>query len=100
MLEELKAKYGKINTLEVYLDEDDLTKIATIHLKRPDRTTRAIVGKLAGTDSGKAIEACLKSLYVGGDALDLVLKNDYAIASCEGAVVEMLQVQQTVLKKN
>lgn len=100
MLEELKAKYGKVNTLEVFLDEDDATKVATIYLKRPDRTTRTIVGKLAGVDSSKAIEACLKALYIGGDSLELVLKNDYALAGCEGAVVEMLQVQQAVLKKN
>lgn len=100
MLEELKAKYGKVYTLTVNLDEDDATKTATIYLKKPDRTTRAVVGKLANVDSAKAVEACLKNLYIGGDKLELILSNDDALASCESSVVELLQVQSAVLKKN
>jgi len=99
-LEELKAKYGKVATLTVPLDEDDSEKVATLYLKRPDRTTRNIVGKLAGTDGAKAIEVALKNLYIGGDKLELVLSNDYAFASLDEAIVEMLSVQKAVLKKN
>lgn len=100
MLEELKQKYGKVNTITVPLDEDDASKVAIIYLKKPDRTTRSLVGKLAGVDSSKAIEAALKNLYIGGDALSLVLTNDDALASCEEAIVELLMVQKAVLKKN
>jgi hypothetical protein len=100
MLEELKQKYGKVNTITVPLDEDDASKVAIIYLKKPDRTTRSLVGKLAGVDSSKAIEAALKNLYIGGDALSLILTNDDALASCEEAIVELLMVQKAVLKKN
>lgn len=99
-LVELKKKYGKVATLVVPLDEDDTTLVATLYLKRPDRTTRSLVGKLASTDGLKAVEAALKSLYVGGDELKVVLSNDDAFASCEEAIVEMLMVQKAVLKKN
>jgi hypothetical protein len=100
LLEDLKLKYGKVATLTVPLDEDDSEKVATLYLKRPDRTTRNIVGRLAGTDSAKAIEVALKNLYVGGDKLELVLNNDYAFASLDEAIVEMLSVQKATLKKN
>jgi|NOAtaT_6_FD_contig_71_2325308_length_4037_multi_2_in_0_out_0_6 hypothetical protein len=101
LLEELKAKYGKVYTLEVPLDEDDVNKKAIIYLRKPDKTTRAMVSKLAS--SGKydaAVEATLKNLYVGGDKLELILQNDDAMASCDETIVELLNVQKATLKKN
>ena len=53
-----------------------------------------------GNDPLKAVEMVLKSCYVGGDELELVLKNDDALMSCEGAIVEMLDKKKAVLKKN
>lgn len=97
---ELKKKYGKVATLVVPLDEDDTTLVATLYLKRPDRTTRSMIGKLATQDSNKAIEAGLKNLYVGGDLLNDVLSNDYAFACSENGIVEVLSVQPSTLKKN
>lgn len=99
-IEELKAKYGRIYTIDVPLDDEDETKIATIHLRKPDRITHSLVSKLVSNDSVKAIEAALKNLYVGGDKLDLVTSNDDALLSCESAIVEMMQKKQAVLKKN
>lgn len=96
----LKNKHGKVATLIVPLDEDDTEKVATLYLKRPDRSTRSIVGKLASGDALKAVEAGLKAMYIGGDDLQEVVKNDYALASCEEALVEMLSVQKATLKKN
>ena len=75
ILEELKAKYGKVYTVEVQLDEDDLAKKAIIYLRKPDKTTRAMVSKFAS--SGKydnAVEAALKNLYIGGDKLEIILR--------------------------
>ena len=100
VLEKLKAQYGKVATLEVPLDEDDNTKVAVIYLKRPDRNTRAIVEKLASKDSSKAIEAALKAMWVGGDKLELITSNDYAIATCDEPIAELMTVQKAVLKKN
>lgn len=99
-LEALKNKHGKVATLIVPLDEDDTEKVATLYLKRPDRIIRSMVEKLVKNDSNKALEAALKALYVGGDDLSIVLKNDDAFAGCEEAIVEMLSVQKAVLKKN
>jgi hypothetical protein len=99
-LEVLKAKYGKVFTLTVPLDEDDASKLAVIYLKKPDRTTRGIVGKLAMQDSARAVEAALKALYIGGAKLDLITSNDDALAGCEESIVEILQVQKATLKKN
>ncbi|MEO6901548.1 MAG: hypothetical protein ABI241_00510 [Bacteroidia bacterium] len=99
-IEALKKKHGKIYTLTVSLDEDDATKVATIYLKKADRTTRAIVDKLVERDKAAAIEAALKNLYVGGDDLNLILLNDDALFSCESAIVDIMKVQAAILKKN
>lgn len=101
MLEDLKKKFGKIYTITVPLDEDDTTKVATLYLKRPDKSTRSIVGKLVSNGSSeRAIEAALKSLWVGGDDLKLVLDNDDALFGCDEAIAEILSVQKASLKKN
>lgn len=99
-LEELKAKYGVIRTLTIPLDEDDETKVAVIHLRKPDKQTRDMANKLAVKSSENAIKAVLNSLYVGGDSLDDIYKSEDAMESLEFAVVKLLQVQQTIIKKN
>jgi hypothetical protein len=101
LLEELKAKYGKVYTVEVQLDEDDLTKKAIIYLRKPDKTTRAMVSKFVSSNKiDNAIEAALKNLYIGGDKLELILQNDDAMASCDEVIAELLTVQKATLKKN
>lgn len=96
----LKSKYKPIYTIEVALNEEE-TEVATIYLKKADRQVYASVGKLAqGNDPLRAVEMVLKNCYVGGDELELILKNDDALMSCEGAVVEMLDKKKAVLKKN
>lgn len=94
----LKLKHKVVYTIEAPLNEEGET--ATIYLKKPDRTTRSMIGKLASSDSYKAIEAGLKNLYIGGDALTLVTSNDDALGGCEEAIVEMLLLQKATLKKN
>lgn len=100
-LEQLKQKHGKVRTLEVYLDTDDEDLKATLFLKKPDKTTRSIVGKLVNQDKfDRAVIACLNALYIGGDELKLVTENDDAIESAGMGVVELLAVQKATLKKN
>lgn len=100
-LEVLKNTHGSVREMLVYLDTDDESKTATIFLKKPDKTTRSIVGKLVNQDKfDKAVVSCLKALYIGGDSLDLITENDDAIESAGLGVVELLKVQQAVLKKN
>lgn len=100
-LEVLKQTHGIIREMVVFLDTDDESKQATIFLKKPDKTTRSVVGKLITQEKfDRAIESCLKSLYIGGDSLDLILNNDDAIESAGMGIVELLKVQQATLKKN
>jgi|TARA_R110000868_G_scaffold411260_1_gene702562 hypothetical protein len=101
LINELKAKHGKIYTVTVPLDEDDSEKVAVIYLKKPDKATRSMVTKFATNSAfDKAVEAALKNLYVGGDSLELILKNDDALVACEEVIAEMLTVQKATLKKN
>jgi hypothetical protein len=96
----LKQKYNPVYTIEAFLNDDE-TEFATLFLKKADRQVYASVGKLAtGNDPLRAVEMVLKNCYIGGDVLDLVLKNDDALMSCESAIVEMLEKKKAVLKKN
>lgn len=98
---ELKEQKIKHNVVTVFLDEDDSTKTATFFLRKPDKTVRKLIGSLAQKDGLEAVYAAIKNLDLGkGDSVELLRTNDYALASAEGAVVEMLQVQQATLKKN
>ena len=100
-LEKLKQTHGKVREMVVFLDTDDEDKTATIFLKKPDKSTRKMVGTLVNKDKfDTAVEACLKALYIGGDSLDLIIGNDDAIESAGLGVVELLKVQQATLKKN
>lgn len=100
-LAQLTQKHGKVRTLVVYLDTDDEDKTATLFLKKPDKSTRSMVGKLVNQDKfDRAVVACLNALYIGGDELKLVTENDDAIESAGLGVVELLKVQSAILKKN
>jgi hypothetical protein len=96
----LKNTNKNVFTITAALD-DDATETVTIFLKNADRTIHASVGKLAqGNDPLRAVESCLKSCYIGGDDLSILLNNEEALMSCEIAVVEFLQKRIAVLKKN
>jgi hypothetical protein len=99
--QDLLAKHKSIRTLIVPLDEDDDSKVAILFLRKPDRTTRNMVWTLVGkSDTDKAIIACIKALYIGGDSIDLITGNGDAMDSVDGALSELLKVQRTVIKKN
>lgn len=98
-LTELKKENKDVFTLTAPLDDDG--KTATVFLKKIDRETRNMVGKLAVTnDPLRAVESALKRLWIGGDPVDTILNNEDALLSCEDAVVEMMQKKTAVLKKN
>jgi hypothetical protein len=100
MLEELKKKYGVVYTLNVKLD-DESNDMVTLYLRKPDRTTRSLIGKLVQQDGLKAVEGALKNLHIGEDSdLKKVIESDYALSACEASIVEMLTVQSATLKKN
>jgi hypothetical protein len=96
--EALQAKFGKVYTLEVPLNEGE--KTATMFLKKPGKETRSIVSTLVQKDPMRAVEAAIKNLYIGGDDLNMILADEDSVPSCEDAIVEMLTVQKAILKKN
>lgn len=97
----LALKHKRLYTIEVPLTDEDDAEIATIFLKKPDRQVYSAAAKMAnGSDPFRAIEVVIKNCYVGGDSVDLVLKNDEAIISCENAVLEIFKKREAVLKKN
>ncbi len=99
-LVKLKQTHKNVSTIQAPLN-DEGTEFATLFLKRADRATHALVGKLAqGNDPLKAVEACLKNCYIGGDDLLTVLNDEEALMSCEIAIVEFLQKRLAILKKN
>lgn len=99
-LKDLKVKHGTVYSVIVPLDPDKADDTATIFLKRSTRIITSAVRKVASQDAIKGVETALKSLYIGGDNLSIVTGNDYAVQSCESAVVEILSVQEATLKKN
>jgi len=99
-LKELQAKHGKVYAAMVPLDDDDETKVANIFVKKLDRVTYSMVNTLVKKgDSAKAVEACLKAIYVGGDDLSLILNSDDALMSAEDLVIDLLHRRPAVLKK-
>jgi Mg-chelatase subunit ChlI len=100
LIADLKAKYGKVITVTIPLDEDDETKVLKYHLKKPDNKTRAMISKLADSSSEKAVIAGYNALRIGGDEVAALQANDDALISAGDALIEVLKVQKAVIKKN
>lgn len=101
LITELKAKHGKIITVIIPLDEDDESKVLKYYLKKPDKTTRKLISKLAsGEVPERAVIAGFNALRVAGDEVSELEKNDDAILIAESALVEILTVQKAIIKKN
>lgn len=98
---ELKAKYGKITTVIIPLDEDDDSKVLTYYLRKPDKQTRKMIAKLAsGEVPERAVIAGFNALRVAGDEVSALEKNDDAMVTAEDALIEVLKVQKAIIKKN
>jgi hypothetical protein len=98
---DLKAKYGKITTVTIPLDEDDETKVLTYHLRKPDMMSRKMIAKLSSLDNfQKAVIAGYNALRVAGDEVTELEKNDDALLSAQEALITVLEVQKATIKKN
>ena len=100
LIAELKAKYGKITTVIIPLDEDDASKVLTFYLKKPDKLVRGMISKLAQTSAERATLKGFEALRVGGDELAALQANDDAMIVAEDALVQILAVQKAIIKKN
>ena len=96
---QLTSQYGKVYTIEIPADEDEM-EIRTIFLKKFDRATLSVVQKLAPNDSLKAVETFIKNTYIGGDDINEIMNNLDMLRSLESVVVELISVKRAIIKKN
>lgn len=100
LIAELKAKYGKITTVIIPLDEDDASKVLTFYLKKPDKLVRSMIAKMASTSAERATIKGFEALRVAGDEVAALQANDDALISALDALAEILTVQKAIIKKN
>lgn len=96
----LKKSHPKVDQVVVNLDGDDETQVCNIFVKYPTRAEYNNIMKLYNIEVINAIEAWVKYCYIGGDPLEVILSNDYALRSLDYAMSSILYVRQSVLKKN
>lgn len=96
---QLKEKHGVVYELNVPLN-DDGTESATIFLRKIDRVCFNTVSKLVQKDELMGIESLVKTLYIGGDDVNLIVNDFEALRAASIAVLPMLQAREASLKKN
>ena len=96
-LKELKAKNeGKaLFRIDVYLDdqEDEEFKRSII-VRKPNRITRTAGEQMVQKDTFKAVEVYLRGMYIGGDDLDEIIKNDDAIQAIGEPLIDIITVKK------
>lgn len=99
-LAELRAKHSKVREFIVPTDEDDETKTLTFFLRPLDKPTRGMIEKISKTNTDRAVVEGLKALRLGGDDVEELYKNDYAMLAAEQGLVEYMSVAKVIIKKN
>jgi hypothetical protein len=80
---------------------EEANKWATIFVRKPVRNeVMNMEDFISQKNKYKALEYYLKSCYLGGDELDLILNNDDAFFACENSVAEIIVKRVSQLKKN
>lgn len=96
-IEELKSKHGTVYTLTV---EDSKGKEITVYLKEMDRVAFKAISSFMQKDEITGTESMLKSLYVGGDDINLIIGDLQAIRNAGVTMLPILQTKTGELKKN
>lgn len=93
-LSEIKGKNPEsaIFELETYINEDDDQK-RTIFLKKPTRLVRTAAEKVTQNDAWKGVETFLRGMYVGGDDIDEIIKNDDALMIAGESLMEIIKLK-------
>ena len=99
-LTELRGKHPKVREFIIPIDEDDETQTVTLFLKPVNKMVRQMVEKTAKNNVEKAVYDGLKLLQLGGDSLDLIIHNDYAMVVAEQGLVKYMSVADVIIKKN
>jgi hypothetical protein len=96
-LKELKAKHEskKIYQLDVFLDdEEDEEYKRTVFLVKPNRIVRTAGENMVQKDSFKALEVYLRGMYIGGDDVAEIIKNDDAMVSIGEPILDIISVKK------
>ena len=94
-LEILQKEHGKIDTIEVPMN-DERTKFAVGYLKKIDR--QLMGAALTVADPIAAKEMVLNSIFVGGEKS--ILTDDELFFSACTVVGELMSFRRAILKKN
>lgn len=98
-LAEAKARLGcPLWLLTTYINDDE-EQPRTIILKKPNRLTRTASEKVAKTDPYKGVETFLRGMYVGGDDLEEIIKNDDALMIAGETLIDLIKVREGNLQK-
>jgi hypothetical protein len=88
-IDEVKAKYGGIYKLEVPTDDGD----KVIYLRKLDRVTYRAGAKLMEKDELLAAETFLRSLYVGGDDVEEIIKDFDSLRTASALLVDVISTK-------
>lgn len=99
-LAKLRETHKKVREFIIPADEDDDTKTITLFLKPCDRKTEDMINKQAKGSRDRAVLMGLKALQLGGESVDLLSGNDYAMRSAEAGLVEYMKPAEVIVKKN
>ena len=101
ILKGLKEESGqekrKIFIITTFLDEEDEGE-RTLFLKKPTRLVREASEKMTSKSGYKGLEALMRGMYLGGDDLEEVIKNDDAITIAGPDVYEAATLRKGGLK--
>ncbi|MCP4503690.1 MAG: hypothetical protein GY822_27495 [Deltaproteobacteria bacterium] len=99
-LAEIKGKHAGIPIfkLETFINEDDEQK-RTIFLRKPTRLVRSAGEKVAATDAWKGVETFLRGMYLGGDDIDEIVKNDDALMIAGECVMDIIKLKPGNVQK-
>lgn len=96
-LEALKKKHSEVYTLTVKNKEG---KPVTVYLKEIDRIIYKVVSALIQKDELTGIESMLKSLWIGGDAVEKITDDFKALRNAGATLMPMIETEAGELKKN
>lgn len=99
-LAELRASGKKVREFIIPLDEDDETKTLTLFLRPCDRKTENMINKNAKGSAERAVLMGLKALQLGGENIDSLIGNDYALRAAEAGLVKYMEPADVIIKKN
>ena len=95
-LDELKAKYGELFELNVYISDKDT---ATAYLKKPNRAILSAVMSKAGVDPLFANELLLKNCIIREVSDMRILDDDEVFISAMNSLDGLVNVYKSDLKK-